>query len=183
MTANRKLSQTQWDTLCQLDNVRRSLLAVSQEAHDQATVALLTTARATLGTIPGERLVLAVGQTENMDAALMQIGYSVITPPAPPKVYVVVSDCTPYCAHVTADSANHWISDNRLGDEIHPVDLLVADADIEGVGDLDMLAYDISDTMSKGDYGMTDVAQDEIRAALPVFLALAAAHARANPDG
>lgn len=179
---NRKLSQTQWDTLCQLDNVRRSLAAVSVEAHELATATLLPTARAMIGTIPSERLMVALEQTESMDAALRHVGYSVITPPSPPQVYVAVGDCAPYSVHITANSANHWISDNRLGDEIHPVPLIVSDTDIDGVGDLDMLAYDISDVMSKGDYGMPDVAQDEIRAALPIFLALAAGYVKTEDD-
>lgn len=52
--------------------------------------------------------------------------------------------------------------------------------------DLDMLAYDIADTLDRGEYGMGDITQDEIRKALPVFLRacleLAAAPEGATPD-
>lgn len=56
--------------------------------------------------------------------------------------------------------------------------------------DLDMLAYDIADTMDRGEYGLGDITQDDIRALLPAFLVACLAHADANeitsrscPDG
>jgi hypothetical protein len=48
--------------------------------------------------------------------------------------------------------------------------------------DLDMLAYDIADAMDRGEYGMGEITQDDIRAALPAFLAAAHKHADANQD-
>lgn len=36
--------------------------------------------------------------------------------------------------------------------------------------DLDMLAYDIADVMDRGEYGLGDITQDDIRAVLPAFL-------------
>lgn len=44
--------------------------------------------------------------------------------------------------------------------------------------DLDMLAYDIADTLDRGEYGLGDITQDDIRAALPAFLQAALTHAR-----
>lgn len=179
----RKLTQAQWDTLCSLDNVRRSLASISADAHHEATSALRLAATAVLGAKEADALMKTLANVDSMDWCLRELGYSIITPPASPKVYIVVGDCVPYIAHVTSDSANHWVNDNRIGDSIHPVDLIVTDADIGDARDLDILAYVISDEMDKGDHGMPDVGQDDLRAALPVFLALAAAHARANSEG
>ena len=53
------------------------------------------------------------------------------------------------------------------------------DLDVDGP-DLDMLAYDIADTLDRGEYGFGDITQDEIRAVLPAFLAACLAHADAN---
>jgi hypothetical protein len=45
---------------------------------------------------------------------------------------------------------------------------------------LDLIAYDIADTMDKGEYGLGDVTQDDIRAVLPAFLIACLANAEAN---
>jgi hypothetical protein len=42
--------------------------------------------------------------------------------------------------------------------------------------DLDLLAYDIADTIDRGDYPL-DLTQDDVRAGLPDFLAAAQRHA------
>lgn len=44
--------------------------------------------------------------------------------------------------------------------------------------DLDMVAYDIADILGKGDYGLGDITQNEIRAELPAFLAAALTRAQ-----
>ena len=43
--------------------------------------------------------------------------------------------------------------------------------------DLDMLAYDFADTLDRGEHGLGDITQDEIRAELPAFLAACLARA------
>jgi hypothetical protein len=45
---------------------------------------------------------------------------------------------------------------------------------------LDMLAYDIADTMDRGEYGLGDITADDIRAVLPAFLLACLANADAN---
>jgi hypothetical protein len=49
-----------------------------------------------------------------------------------------------------------------------------------GDSDLDMLAYDIADTMDKGEFGLGDITSDDIRAVLPAFLRAALANVDAN---
>ena len=65
----------------------------------------------------------------------------------------------------------------RAGDGRH--DLPISEPD------LDMLAYDIADVMDRGEYGMGDITQDDIRAVLPAMLIAALANADANstPEG
>jgi hypothetical protein len=47
--------------------------------------------------------------------------------------------------------------------------------------DLDLIAYDIADAMNHYERGLSDVGQDDYRAALPAFLAAAIDHAKKNP--
>jgi hypothetical protein len=47
-------------------------------------------------------------------------------------------------------------------------------------GDLDMLAYDIADTLDRGEYRLDDITADDIRAVLPAFLRACLANADAN---
>jgi hypothetical protein len=49
--------------------------------------------------------------------------------------------------------------------------------------DLDMLAYDIADLLDRGEYGLGDVTQDDLRAVLPQFLTGAIEHANATETG
>lgn len=48
--------------------------------------------------------------------------------------------------------------------------------------DLDMLAYDIADTLDRGEYGLGDITQNDIRAVLPAFLIACLANADADAD-
>jgi hypothetical protein len=58
------------------------------------------------------------------------------------------------------------------------------DLDIDD-DDLNMLAYDIADTLDRGDYGLgeyglSEITADDIRAVLPAFLLACLANADAN---
>lgn len=53
------------------------------------------------------------------------------------------------------------------------------DLDIDG-DQLNMLAYDIADTMDRGEYGLGEITSDDIRAVLPAFLLACLANADAN---
>ena len=48
--------------------------------------------------------------------------------------------------------------------------------------DLDLLAYDISDLLDRGEYGLVAIAQDDLRAGLYAFLLTAVGHAQAQAD-
>lgn len=48
--------------------------------------------------------------------------------------------------------------------------------------DLNMLAYDISDLLDRGDYGLPAIGQDDLRAGLRTYLMTAIAHAAAQSE-
>jgi hypothetical protein len=45
---------------------------------------------------------------------------------------------------------------------------------------LDLIAYDIADTLDRGEYGLDTLGQDDIRAVLPAFLIACLANSDAN---
>jgi hypothetical protein len=53
------------------------------------------------------------------------------------------------------------------------------DLDIDD-DDLNTLAYDIADTMDRGEYNLGEITADDIRAVLPAFLLACLANADAN---
>lgn len=46
--------------------------------------------------------------------------------------------------------------------------------------DLDTLAYDIADTLDRGEYGLGEITADDIRAVLPAFLIACLTNSDAN---
>ena len=89
------------------------------------------------------------------------------------------------------NDARVWVDSVGLADGIaylQEVDYVPAESTAppvpEGL-DLDMLAADISKMLSRYGYdewGLEDIGDDEIRAALPAFITTCLAHAAANPS-
>lgn len=204
------LTRDEYDALEIADNARRTLTARSVTAGATATRALVDYAETVIGTDHAKDLwvLLTTSPDRTLGECLDAMDYTIgqATPePTGRKCHVVIRnaadcDCTmPVRAFADSDAAAEFSGNTDAGRDTYVLavdfepaplsdaDLLAAmlaaservDLDIDGP-DLDILAYDIADTMDRGEYGLGDITSDDIRAVLPAFLAACLAHADAN---
>jgi hypothetical protein len=181
------LPRDQYDALETADNTRRAL--AKTKAANAATTAFLSYASQVLprrdGTDHGQALLKLLNQapTQPLAVCLNALGYVIgadTTDRAEQLCYVVVLDDDSSVVRVFADPEAAYefsgATDAGIGTKVLDIPFEPITRPLPLELDLDMLAYDIADTMDKGEYGLGDVSQDDIRAVLPEFLSAALAH-------
>jgi hypothetical protein len=187
------LPRPEYEAIEIADNARRVLRKRSAKAANNATRALRSYLDDVMGSGHAEALLglLTDYPDRCLGECLNALGYVVTDPPPDPqapKCYIVVrndDDCdckTPIHAFVLETAAREFCSDPST--HVVTVDFEPApEPEVPEGLDLDMLAADISKMLSRYGYdewGLENVSDDEIRPALPAFVAACLANAAAN---
>jgi hypothetical protein len=194
------LPRPDYDAIEIADNARRTLTRRSAKAAANATQALLSYLDAVIGAAHAKSLLdlLADYPDRSLSECLDALGYVVTDPDPEPtghKCHVVVRDSDDCdnagCVKVVrvfadSDAAVEFSGNTDAGRGTHILDVDFEPApepDLPEGLDLNMLTADISKMLSRYGYdewGMEHVSDDEIRPALPAFIAACLANAAAN---
>lgn len=172
------------------DNARRKL--AKRNAAAAATRAFWDYINEVLAPGMADRLLglLTDYPDHSLELCLNSLGYTVTRNPEPPGplCYVAILDHANdpgfdiLRVFVDSDAAHEFSEDTDAGRGTYileaPFEPMLPTLP-DGI-DLDIFAYDIADTMDRGEHGLDEIGQDDIRAALPAFIAAAQAHAAAR---
>lgn len=190
------LPRPEYDAIEIADNARRTLAKRSATAANNATKALWSHLDDVIGVDHAKSLIALLTEypDRTLGECLNALGYVVTDPqpdPQAPKCHIVVrndEDCdcqTPIRAFALETAAREFASDPST--HVVIVDFEPApEPELPEDLDLDMLAADISKMLSRYGYeewGLENVSDDEIRPALPAFIAACLAHATDPFDG
>lgn len=185
------LSRPDYDALVIADKARCDIAQRSAKATAAANQALLSYATSVIGDNRAKALLDLLTEYPRctLGECLNSIGYVVADTPVDPVepgriCHVAILDHANspgfdvVRVFADTDAANEFSGGTSEG-----LGTYILDAPFEPITrplppglDLDMLAYDIADTMDKGEHGLGNVSQADIRAVLPEFLSAAIAH-------